>query len=136
MNLDKLKQDHVSILSSIAELRKQMQSGIAENAEGMVKAMAAMGSTIKQHLAVEDRLLYPALANSLVADQARIGQAFQNEMGGIAVKYLEFEQRWTRAADIAAHPQAFKAHADGVFMALQQRIQRENLELYPVAERA
>ena len=61
MNIDKFKHQHVSILSSIASLRSLAHAGVARNAAEIARLIVAMSSTIKLHLAVEDRALYPAL---------------------------------------------------------------------------
>ncbi|GGY23507.1 hypothetical protein GCM10008098_16210 [Rhodanobacter panaciterrae] len=64
----------------------------------------------------------------------RIGKQFQNEMGGLAATYAAFATRWNLSAKIAADPQGFRDDANAIFKALHQRIQRENRELYPLAE--
>ena len=56
-------------------------------------------------------------------------------MGGIAGAYLEFAGRWNLETKVAANPDGFRDDANSTFKALHQRIQRENQELYPLAER-
>lgn len=136
MNLERFKSDHVAILSSVTELKRLVQAGIHENADSIASTIVKMSSTIKLHLAVEDNMLYPALAKSANPEAARKGQAFQSEMGSIANAYLAFARKWNLGSLVAAQPEVFRADANGIFKALQQRIQRENEELYPLAEQA
>lgn len=136
MNMDKFKQDHVAVLTSISELRKLVQAGVAENAASIAKMVVSMSSAIKLHLAAEDKMLYPTLARSTQPNAAEIGKKFQSEMGNIAAAYMEFAGKWSIGSKIAAKPEEFKSDANDIFKALFQRVQREDKELYPVAEHA
>jgi hypothetical protein len=60
MNIDKFKHQHIDILAAIGELRQLVQSGIGEHAADIAQRIVAMSGIIKLHLAVEDRILYPA----------------------------------------------------------------------------
>jgi hypothetical protein len=90
---------------------------------------------VKLRLAAEDKFLYPTLANSTDATVAEVGQQFQREMGGIAGAYVAFAGKWNVGRAISADPEGFRDEANGIFKALHQRIQRENQELYPLAEK-
>ena len=84
MNIDKFKHQHRDILACIAALRNASQAGVRENAAEIARLIISMSSTIKLHLAVEDRVLYPALRSGHNPVLARMGQTFQDEMGAIA----------------------------------------------------
>lgn len=136
MNVDKFKNDHATVLSAVEDLKRLVKAGIEANADAISKAVVAMSAKVKLHLASEDQYLYPALAKSANPAVTRLGKQFQDEMGGIAVAYMEFVNRWNLGAKVAAAPEDFRAHANAIFKALHQRIQRENKELYPLAEAA
>jgi hypothetical protein len=55
-------------------------------------------------------------------------------MGGLANTLTGFVSRWNLAAKITQNPQGFRDEANAVFKALHMRVQRENRELYPMAE--
>ena len=136
MNMQKFRQDHTKILGKINELRELVQSGIVENSDGIATMLVSMSSTIKLHLAAEDGFLYPTLASSADLEAAQIGKAFQAEMGGIASAYTVFARECGALPEtVAANPESFRAAANSIFRALHTRIQRENQELYPIAER-
>lgn len=135
MNMQKYQQDHNKILAHISELRKLVHQGITENADEIANMIVAMSSIIKLHLAKEDRFLYPTLAKSKDPEIAMIGTEFQAEMGGVASTYTVFAHDWSIGKSIADQPEAFRASANMIFKALHIRIQRENVELYPAAER-
>lgn len=136
MNIDRFKHDHTTILAAIADLKQLVKQGIAANANGISEAIIAMSSTIKLHLAAEDRYLYPTLASSSNQDLVGLGQRFQDEMGTIAGVYMGFAGRWNLPAKLLANPEGFRTEANEVIKALHQRIRRENLELYPLIEGA
>lgn len=136
MNIEKFRQDHAAILVSIETLRQWVQAGVIEHAEEIARAIVSMSSSIKLHLAAEDRMLYPTLVNSTDPEVARIATGFQCEMGSLAGVYMEFSRRWNLAAKVAADADGFRREANQVFKALHERIQRENQELYALVERA
>lgn len=135
MNIDKFKREHVDLLATVAALRELVQSGVHEHAEAILKQLISMSSAIKMHLAAEDRVLYPALSSATDPLAAQTGKQFQEEMGGLAAAYSAFAARWNLASKIAVDPQGFRDDANSIFKALHQRVQRENRELYPLAER-
>lgn len=135
MNIDRFKQDHVDFFSSVTELRHLVQSGVREHAAELAKRLVSISSAIKMHLAAEDRMLYPALERSADAVTAQTGRQFREEMGSLAPALNTFMAHWSLASRITADPQGFRDDANAVFKALHQRVQRENRELYPLAER-
>ncbi|MFK2879156.1 hemerythrin domain-containing protein [Rhodanobacter hydrolyticus] len=135
MDIERFKKEHVDLLSAVTLLRELVQQGCKEHAEAIHRQLSAMSSAIKLHLAAEDRMLYPALMRAADPAIAQTGQRFQEEMGGLATTYMAFATRWALANKIAADPQGFRDDANEVFKALHQRVQRENRELYPLAER-
>jgi len=136
MNIDKFTDEHVLILRAVTDLKALAKDGIGQNADAIAKSIVRMSSSIKLHLAAEDRYVYPTLANSSDPAIAKLGTQFQQEMGGIAAAYVEFAGKWNTAPNVAADPEGFKDHANAIFKALHERIQRENKELYPLAANA
>ncbi|MES3024067.1 MAG: hemerythrin domain-containing protein [Pseudomonadota bacterium] len=134
MNIDKFKNEHETILASVAELKGLVRSGIPENAFAIAKAIVDMSAAIKMHLASEDRFLYPMLAQSATLSVVRLGQKYQDDMGGIAFAYAEFASKWNTGPRVKSSPEEFRLDANTIFKALHNRIQQENLELYPLFE--
>jgi hypothetical protein len=134
MDIEKFKREHVDLLAAVTALRELVQTGVQEHAEAIVSQLVTMSSVIKLHLAAEDRVLYPALIHAADPRVAQIGKQFQEEMGDLAQAYSAFVSRWNLAAKISKDPQGFRSDANNVFKALHLRVQRENRELYPLAE--
>ena len=75
MNIDRFKHEHEDILAQIDALRAFSQAGPAGHATQIAQGIVAISSTIRLHLAVEDRMLYPALQAGSDAELARLGLA-------------------------------------------------------------
>jgi len=136
MNIDKFKHDHVTILGNVNDLRRLVQAGVADNGDAIARMIVSMSSTIKLHLASEDRVLYPSLIASSSSVAAQAAKKFQTEMGAIAAAYAEFSRKWNLASKVVASPDEFRQEAGAIFKALHERIQSENTALYPLAEHA
>jgi hypothetical protein len=136
MNIDKFKHQHLDILDGIAELRALVRAGIGGHARAIAQRIVAISGVIKLHLAVEDRVLYPALLASGDAALVRMSAAYQGEMQGIARAYLDFAGTWNLASRLEAEPEQFRAEANQVLKVLYERMQREDREFYPAIERS
>jgi iron-sulfur cluster repair protein YtfE (RIC family) len=134
MNIDKFKLQHVEILNCIAALRSLVKSGIHDHAAEISQAIIAMSSTIKLHLAVEDKILYPALEGTNNVALARMGKRFQDEMTSIASSYLAFARRWNTPSTVSQNPEGFRTDANSVLKVLYDRMRREDTDFYPAVE--
>ncbi len=134
MNLDRFKHQHVDILQSIATLRHLSHAGVEDHATEIARQIVAMSSTIKLHLAAEDRALYPALQHEGDAALARMGQQYQQEMASIAQDYDAFARRWNTPASVRADSTGFRRDANIVLRRVHERMQRENRDFYPRIE--
>lgn len=134
MNIDKFKSQHVEILSRIAFLRKLTHAGIEENASDIARELSSMGTVVKVHLAIEDRILYPSLQKDESTAVAAMSKTYQEEMKGIASAYIAFARHWGTAAQLIADPQKFRDEANIVLKTVHTRIVKENTEFYPAIE--
>ena len=135
MDIDRFKDQHVDILQRIEALRRLAHSGIMSNAHSIAQQIKDLGKVVTLHLAIEDRILYPAVQKANNAGIAAMGSAYQEEMKGIANRYIRFTQQWSDPTRLAAEPDAFRAAANTVLKDVYQRMQRENREFYPAIER-
>lgn len=134
MDIDRFKHQHVEILDGIASLRKLAHAGIKENAHQIAQGITALSTVVKLHLAIEDRILYPALQSGDDARLAQMGKAYQEDMKGIASGYIAFSRRWATSANIAEKADQFRDEANTVLKTLHSRMQKENSEFYPAIE--
>lgn len=130
---DNFKRQHQELLGLVGELatRTKVDPG---DAKGLRTLLSALSGKLTVHLAMEDKALYPRLVQ-VDADNSRgMARAFQQEMGGLADSFAQFNLKW-QATAIAADPGGFAQATKALASALGKRIARENAELYPLADR-
>lgn len=134
MNIDKFKQQRAEILGGIEELRRLAHLGITEHAHTIAARLVALSSVVRLHLAVEDRVLYPAIEANGDEQLRRMSRAYEDEMEGIANTYMRFVARWRTGAQIRNDPEGFRAAANSALRQVHERMQRENGDFYPAVE--
>ena len=96
--------------------------------------LAKLHGLLRIHLTQEDVVLYPAMIGSGDTKLAMIASRFAIEMGDLADQFERFVRRWGSSAVIGARFDHFRSEALAIFAALETRIDRENDELYPLAD--
>lgn len=134
MDIERFKSQHVEILDGIANLRQLVRNSIADNAHKIAQEISALSKVVTMHLAIEDRILYPALQNGSNKKLADMGKAYQEDMKGIASSYIAFSRKWGAATALLSQPEMFRTEANQVLKAVYERMQKENTEFYPAIE--
>lgn len=130
-----LRKQHDAIAVLAADITRA--AGVLDDAgeaEHMLRLLRQLETILTTHLSSEDRLLYPELLASGDRRTAATASRFCEEMGGLTASYGEFSARWRSAEALLADPRAFKRDWTILEGALSFRIQRENAELYPLAD--
>lgn len=133
---DKFREQHGEILRLASELRATLvESKLAADGTASRSLLSKLLGKLTLHLAAEDRHLYPELQRSADAAVAALSKRFATEMGGIAAQIADWGKRWPTPNAIKADPRKFMAESNGILDILWNRMQRENRELYPAADR-
>lgn len=128
---DKFKVQHNEILAVAKELTQQI--GAKAEPATLRKLLSNLAGKLSFHLAMEDDALYPRLIDGKDAKAKEMARRFKDEMGGLGGAFAAYNAKWQLSA-IKADPAGFAEESQAVFTALKKRIQRENTELYPLAE--
>lgn len=131
MNIQRFEAQHDAILRGVAELRQLSRQGIAENAVSIAQKIVDISSTIKLHLAGEDRMLYPTAQRSGDPSLAKLADRYQQDMGPIAAEFEAFVHRWNTPNALREQAEIFRREANRVLRLLWERMRREDGELYP-----
>ncbi len=129
----KLREDHDALLELIGLFRDILRQPIAPAGIDLVNFRSAFSKELLAHLTREDWLLYPSLLQSSDKLIAGTAQTFMDEMGGLLAAYKAWSGDWPTER-IIAHWQTFVTETSAVLDALDERIDRENNELYPLVE--
>ena len=128
---DKFRAQHEEILALVADITQELKG--KADAGAMRKLLSNLAGKVNFHLAMEDKALYPRLVEQ-DAQAGKMAARFQKEMGGLAGVFGEYSSKWTLAA-IKADGAGFATETRKVLGALAHRMEREDTQLYPLADR-
>lgn len=129
-----LRAAHREIEAVIGEIDK-LASGLPGTAGPLRAKLNAMGGTLRVHLAMEDKTLYPNLLNHKDANLQALAKQASSTITGLAEAFLAFSSKWQEPA-IKADPAGFTAAWKGVVKALGDRVKWEDTVLYPAVDKA
>ena len=132
---DKYRQQHVELAAMANDLKQAAERARTDEDCARVRAdLSRFAGKLMVHLSMEDKSMYPRLAEHEDATLRATAASFAQEMGGIAQAFSTYSSKWTASA-IKADPSAFAAETRNVVQVLHNRIQRENTTLYPLVDR-
>lgn len=135
VNLRKLHGQHRVIIRLASDL-----TGLAADLRTRDDAVEArlllerLDRVLALHLDLEDRELYPTLAASHDVDVHGLAKDCVEEMGGLAQVWAGHLARWC-VDGIHGDPSRFATATHALMEAVALRVDREERELYPLAER-
>ena len=131
---DNFRKQHHDVLDVVQTLERLLDPAIvmARSADARSLLNSLLGK-LSIHFAMEDKSLYPRLEQHAVPAVRETAKRFAAEMGGIKPLLAEFGRKWTDAA-IKSDGAAFCVDAKKLFAALRERIQREDTQLYRLAD--
>ena len=133
MDTGELRQQHAEIGTIAAQLRQ----AIAD--PGRPQSVSALrwqlARKLMAHLALEDRILYPAMQRSTDETIRTTAARIQSEIGTLADRFTRYMADWSDER-IALQWRAFCLETGQILDALARRIDREDNLLYPIAATA
>lgn len=97
--------------------------------------LAKLAQLLRVHLATEDEWFYPAMMASDEPVAASLAATYRDEDGGVAAAVETFMAQWNSSAVIVMGFDRFRAELIALLRSIEQRIGREDDELYPLAIR-
>lgn len=129
------RKQHDELVDLVAVLAPSLGATAArEHPDTARRALSQLWGKLTIHLAMEDDVLYPRLLSCGDALAEAKALSFSDEMGPLRSRFEEFLARWTEVS-IARDASGFSAETHALIRALTTRIDRENNELYPIADR-
>lgn len=134
---DKFRQQHVELQSLVSELEKQLNPlTLAQDASSARSILSKLIGKLTLHLSAEDKILYPDLMASSDSKVSALAKTFANEMKSTASVVVAYNQKWSTASVIKANPNDFIKESKKIITALDDRIKRENNQLYAIADKS
>ena len=131
--MDKLRKQHIEILEIINNIHVDLKSGTnIEGARSLLILFGQLSDLLERHLFLEDDFLYPALKKRSQENIRNIASQFSIELGGIKNIFLKYLEKWASADNIVHSHSVFMSESKDLISALQQRIAKEDQELFPL----
>ncbi len=132
MDVSELKHQHDAIARVAAKLEQAVSAESLPQAVGALRWQLAR--LLMAHLALEDRILYPAMQRATDPETRATVARFSTEMGGLADSFPAYMRDWSDDR-IASQWQDFCSATRSILAALRARVEQENSVLYPLAAR-
>lgn len=133
MDIKNILRQHDEVFALIKQVRAyQNQEQVREHAFEISKAVAQLAGILKVHLSSEDKFVYPVLVKHQEAAIRTTAETFANEMGELFKVFDAYKTKYMGASKIAENAAAFLDETKTVFLALETRINKENMSLYPL----
>lgn len=131
--LDGYRQSHAELRQMIGDLRSIMtqdQLKIRPNAKTAYELLCELGERMKQHLAEEDKRLYPTLLIHEDPKVKSIAWGFISGEKPLRKNFDDYYKRWLKNCDFQFTDE-FLAETNEVFEMVSDRIDREEQVLLP-----
>lgn len=130
----RFRTQHADLLRMVKDLRTDLESPTMD-AKALRSALSVIAGKISLHLAMEDDSLYPRMRSHPNPDLGSLAMRFSEEMQGIKSAFQAYSDRWN-SQRIEVDRAGFSKDTNAIFLALENRIHRENNELYALYDKA
>jgi hypothetical protein len=131
INLDILIKQHRTVSAEITAILTE-----AEKEEASLDTAAAayhisiLAGQLRMHLLQEDKFLYPDLLESKDFKLQELAKSYITEMGNLAELYTKYKNNYNTGKKINDNIKTFRKDTLLIMKVLQNRIEKENDELY------
>jgi len=133
VDIEAMKTQHAEIGKMMADAIGAIStSEVAVKAKAISAVLDDISTRVHDHLAMEDRDVYPVLVESDDKQVRRTANQFHTNMGGLAEEFDAYFARYRTPADIGRDPWLFTYETRRMFERMQYRMRREETDLYPL----
>ena len=133
---DRFRRQHEELVELALEVDTALDApAFPANARDIRRMMARLKGKLVVHSTMENDALYPRLFQHGDPSIRALAQALFEELGGIYEMFAAHHLKWSSVDLIEADPSGYVRHTREVFDKLRLRMERENNELYPLADR-
>lgn len=131
MNRSTYLKQHQEIREQMDTIQRLVNENLPEkNAETIAHCVARLAGIISVHLSMEDKFMYPKLAESTDDKIKSLGTRYQKQMGSIAANFTVYKDKYNTKAEVLQGASKIKAETDKMFKEILNRIKTEEAELY------
>ena len=131
--MQRLRAEHAALVTLSRIILDMVHAAHAPPPAELAAARGQLRENLVRHLKCEDWILYPRLMATGDQELMRITRDFEIEMGDLSADFIAYDDKWT-SERVAADWPAFCRETVALFDILAARVEREERELYPLAE--
>jgi len=132
--LTNLKRQHEDLVELSRELLSEVETDLPVSYSSLLHRLSLFEGKLKIHLSMEDRYLYPQLADHSSGDIRKLAGDYMREMGGIYDRFNAFILRWKSDSPPEGFPATFVEEAKEMMETIYARIREEEETLFPLLE--
>ncbi|MBA4686074.1 MAG: hemerythrin domain-containing protein [Candidatus Galacturonibacter soehngenii] len=131
MNLSSYLEQHKSIRDEINWIQSNLTTvKVEEHAEEIALHINQLSGKLKIHLMNEDKFLYPSLIANPDMAIKQMAIDYQNEMGDLQERFKSFKDKYNVKSKLLEKKESFVEEAKVVIRAIEDRILKEEKEIY------
>ncbi len=131
--MQRLRAEHAALVTLSRIILDMTRAPQLLHPAELASARGLLRDALVRHLKCEDWILYPRLMATGDAELIGITREFELEMGGLSADFIAYDDKWTGSRVEADWP-GFCRETQVVFEMLAMRVEREERELYPLAD--
>ena len=125
-----LKQ-HKEIMEKINAIENLVgKNDLEQTSDEIASAISTLAGVLNIHLGIEDKFMYPKLANSEDENVKKLALRYKEQMGSISDEFTVYKKKYNTKQQIMNHQNTIKRESEKIFTEIKNRIKREEEELY------
>jgi len=133
---DRFRRQHEELFLLAREIDAALEApAFPGNARAVRRMMARLKGKLLVHSSMENEALYPHLLQHTDSHIRAVAQRLFDEFGSIYDVLAQHHSQWNTVELIEASSSAYARDTRAIFERLKVRMDRENSELYPLADR-
>ncbi|WP_440860875.1 hemerythrin domain-containing protein [Sphingopyxis sp. 22461] len=132
--IERLRAEHTALIALARIVTELTNTPGPPQLTELTAARGRLREMLVRHLKCEDWILYPRLRATGDPDLMRITNEFELEMGDLAAEYVAYDDKW-EPKRVEAKWAEFGRETAAIFDVLAMRVEREERELYPLADK-
>ncbi|MDF2891831.1 MAG: Hemerythrin cation binding domain protein [Clostridia bacterium] len=133
---ENLRKQHEESIRLIKEISTYLNEGsLEENAQHVRMLLSTFIGKASVHRAAEDSTLYPKLLNHESQELRLLAKKYYDGFVNTKDVLSNYSTKWSAATKIKNNPREFIVDTKGIFTKILDRIDKENNELFALADR-
>jgi hemerythrin-like domain-containing protein len=135
-NIDHFRKEHNDLVALVKEISPYLDASKVKGQGPKIRTtLSTLAGKIKIHLATEDKTLYPVLEKHKDPNVQALAKKYMAEMGQIKEVFENYLKKYPTGQAIEDKAAEWVKETGELFGVLAKRIEKENNELYPAAEK-